>query len=116
MLWVIFALTFIHGIIHLMGFVDGIGIKKMPQLSGNTSVVLSPTTKTRLAYIWLLAFTLFMIALVGLVINQDWWRALGVLAVIISQSLIFIWWKDAKAGTIANIIILLAMLFYHSSN
>ena len=60
--------------------------------------------------LWLIALILFLAAAIQLISNHDLWWITGLVAVILSQVLIIIFWQDAKFGTIANIIILLSVI------
>lgn len=92
-------LVLLHGLIHLLGFVKGFGLKEVKQLT-------LPISKAT-GIFWLLAFGLFaLFALAQLLQSKHaWW--LGFIAVLISQILIFMCWRDARFGTIPNIIVLI---------
>lgn len=107
MLRIIFAIiVLVHGLIHLMGFANQWHIKKFSQFTGITLFPVSENLSKIFGIFWLLAALLFIVSAVGFVIDKDWWRILGFASVIISQLLIIIYWKDAWAGTIPNVIIL----------
>lgn len=100
-----FILAFIiliHGFIHLMGFAKAFGYGNITQLSKHISKPVGS--------IWLLACMLFVIAAIGFMMKKDWWPVLALLAVVISQVLIFTSWTDAKFGTIANMVIIVAAI------
>jgi uncharacterized membrane protein len=44
-------------------------------------------------------------------LKKDAWPILAIIAALISQVLIIAVWKDAKFGTIANLIVLLVAIF-----
>ncbi len=90
----------IHGLIHLMGFVKALGLAEIEQLS-------RPISKP-LGWVWLLTALLFMATFLFFLLKKEAWPALAIMTIIISQILIFTVWTDAKYGTIANMIILLA--------
>ena len=47
-------------------------------------------------------------------LQKDWWWTVGAISLLLSQSLIILYWYDAKYGTLINVIILLAVLIsYH---
>lgn len=95
-------LILIHGLIHLLGFIKAFGIGDVTQLTIQIS---------RLAgVIWLIATILFLMAALSYAMNYSFWPFLALTAVAISQVLIFTAWGDAKFGTIANIIVLLAAM------
>ena len=97
----------IHGIIHLFGFLKAFGISDFNGLS-------QPISKT-FGIAWLLGFVLFAITTVQVIAQSNYWWIIGIIAVISSQFLIIIFWNDAKFGTVANVIILLAILAAYSS-
>lgn len=97
----------IHGIIHLFGFLKAFGISEFNAIS-------QPISKTY-GTLWLLTFIFFIITVFFNLIHSDYWWLSGFLAVIASQVLIFNYWSDAKFGTIANLIILLALILSYSS-
>jgi hypothetical protein len=68
----------------------------------------SPITKTisRMAGIaWLLVLVLFLLTAIAFITRKEIWPVLALIAVVISQVLICMVWKDARFGTIANLII-----------
>ncbi len=95
-------IIFIHGLIHFMGFAKAFNYGNITQLSKEIS---KPA-----GMLWLLTAFLFIAATILFLLKKDAWLAFGVLAVIISQILIFTVWKEAKFGTIANVIILVAVV------
>ena len=97
----------IHGIIHLFGFFKAFGMSEFNAIS-------QPISKTY-GIFWLLTFLLFAITIILIHVHSDYWWLSGFLAVIISQVLILNYWSDAKFGTIANLIILLATIIGYSS-
>ena len=97
----------IHGIIHLFGFLKAFGISEF-------SAILQPISKTY-GMIWFLTFMLFAITVILIFVDSDYWLLSGFLAVIFSQVLILNYWSDAKFGTIANIIVLIATIIGYSS-
>jgi len=92
----------IHGLIHLLGFFKAFGIGDVTQLTNQIS---RPA-----GVIWLIATILFLMAVLTYVLNYSLWPYIALTAVIVSQVLIFTAWGDAKFGSIANMIILLAAL------
>ena len=92
----------VHGLIHLMGFVKAFHLARLDQLSRD----IAPLT----GLAWLTACLFFLAtALMFIWQREDWW-IVGMLAVVISQVLIFLAWSDARFGSVANLIILLVAL------
>lgn len=100
------VIVLIHGLIHLMGFINQWNLKKITQFTGNTLFPVSENLSKFFGILWLLAALFFIISAAGFLANKDWWTVVGLIAIIISQFLIVVYWKDARAGTIVNIIIL----------
>ncbi|NCT19333.1 MAG: hypothetical protein GW771_14030 [Flavobacteriia bacterium] len=97
----------IHGIIHLFGFLKAFGISEFNAIS-------QPISKA-FGLIWLLTFVVYAITMTLLIFQSNLWWFCGFLAVIASQVLIFNYWSDAKFGTIANLIILVAVIIAYSN-
>lgn len=101
---IVFAVVVLfHGIIHLLGVIKGFKLAESDRFSGDVS-------KSE-GFFWLIALLLFLLSVILLFANIDWWWMLGLPAVIISQILIILQWQDAKFGTAANIIILIVLFF-----
>ncbi len=91
-----------HGLIHFIGFAKAFVYGNVTQISMEIS---------RLAGVFWLAAALFFIATTILYwLKKDAWLFFGFIAIVISQVLIFTVWRDAKFGTIVNIIILAALV------
>ena len=89
----------IHGIIHLMGFVKAF---QLADINPVTQSISKP-----LGMLWLFTALFFVIAAVLFYLKIEWWFVLAFIAIFISQTLIIIYWKESKFGTLANIIILI---------
>ena len=97
---IFFAIIFfIHGLIHLIGFVKAFNFAKISQLT-------QPISKVS-GTLYLITSVLFLTALVLFLFKYDYWWILGTVAIVISQILIIRNWHDAKFGTLANLIILI---------
>jgi len=95
-------ITLVHGVIHFIGFAKAFNY-------GNTTQISKEISKP-IGMLWLLTAFLFITTTVLLLLKKDEWLIFGVFATVISQILIVTVWKDAKFGTIANIIILIALV------
>jgi hypothetical protein len=94
-------LIVLHGAIHLLGFVKAYH---------PTSSVLPVNISKVQGVLWLVATALFLFGALLLIIkNDNWWILLG-LATVISQYLVILTWKTAAFGTVANILILFAVV------
>ena len=109
-----FAVLFIlvvHGLIHLMGFIKEWKLGEIKELSGKTVIHLSDTVARTAGILWLITSLVLVGSAVGLLLNKDWWWVGAAGGVILSQSLITLYWKDAWAGSVANLFIV-AMIFW----
>lgn len=98
----IFALLItVHGLIHFMGFAKAFEFADINQLEQNIS-------KT-IGLLWLFTAMLLLIAVI-LYLKKDQWFYIAVLTIVLSQILIIMSWKDAKFGTIVNVILLLVSI------
>lgn len=101
---IVFAVVvFFHAIIHLLGVIKGFKLAEVDRMSREIS-------KTE-GFLWFIALVLLFISVVLFFTKTDWWWMTGVAAVVISQVLIVMQWQDAKFGTVANIIILVVLIF-----
>lgn len=85
-----------------MGFLKAYGLANFNQL---TQFISKP-----IGLVWMLISFLFVTIAVLILLKREWWPYVGFIAVFLSQVLIIVFWKDAKFGTIANIIILMGSL------
>lgn len=102
MKYVFVVIIFLHGLIHLLGFVKGFGFKEVKELT-------LPISKP-MAVVWLSATLLFLTYGILQSVHSKYAWLFGFIAITVSQILIILFWKDAKFGTLPNILILLASL------
>lgn len=99
MLRILFAFVIVvHGLIHFLGFAKANSLLHVDQLS-------QPIPKS-LGLTWLLIGFLFLTGAFGFLMRKEWWMLLPI-AALLSQILIFIYWQDAKYGTLINTMIIL---------
>ena len=100
--WATGLVLLLHGLIHVMGAVKGLGWADVAQLHepiGTTAGVA-----------WLVAAALVVATGVLVIARARWW-AVAVVAAVVSQAVIVTSWGDAKAGTAANVLLLLAAAY-----
>ena len=102
MRWIPIALIGLHGLIHLMGFAKGFGYADLPQLT-------QPISRSW-GVVWLAAAGLVTgsAAMIGAGARYYW--IAGMFALLVSQVVIFTAWRDAWAGTAANLLLLLIVV------
>jgi len=103
-----FLLVLGHGLIHLLGFVKAFGLFDV--------ILLTQPISKPFGVVWLLAFLLFVLAAIRFTFKNSHWWLFGILAVVTSQFLIILFWPDAKFGTLANGIILIAALIGYATS
>lgn len=103
MRWLLLALLLLHGLIHGLGVVDAFGLGEVRRLS-------QPVSKG-LGVVWLLAGLAQIGAAITLFAAPRWWWALALVAVALSQAAIATAWSDARFGTVANALILVAAIY-----
>ncbi len=106
------TLIALHGLIHLLGFVKAFNFAAVNQLTQSISKANG--------VLWLMTTVLFVVTAILFLLNKSMWWIPAIIAVVLSQYLIFTSWQDAKFGTIANVFILLAAIAgygtWHFSN
>lgn len=107
MKWFVFVVALLHGLIHLLGFVKGFELKEVKELTMNIS--------KPMGLIWLSATLFFVLFAVLYITDSKYAWLFGFLAVAISQIIILFLWKDAKFGTLPNLLILIVSVFLFAS-
>lgn len=102
MKYVLAALLVLHGLIHLMGFFKAFGLAELPQLAGPIS--------RPMGVLWLSAGLLTVVAAGLLFAVPRWWWLAGLASVLLSQAVIISSWSDARFGTVANAVTLVAVV------
>jgi hypothetical protein len=95
-------LILLHGLIHLLGFAKAFNLAGVSQLNQNI-----PKTT---GILWLLTAILMLATALLFFLKQEWWCMSAAVAILLSQYLIFSSWQDAGFGTVANIILLFAII------
>jgi hypothetical protein len=99
MLRLFFAIiVLLHALIHFMGFAKAFDYGNMKQLT-------IPISKP-VGIVWIATAFLFIAAVILYLMKKEYWWVVVVPAIVLSQIVIILSWKDAKFGTIANIIFL----------
>jgi len=98
----VIILLMLHGLIHLMGFVKAFGIVEISELA-------LPISRGW-GLLWLAAaLTLLTAGILRFLNLEHWWMA-ALIGVVLSQILIFVFWQDARFGTIPNVIIMIVLI------
>ena len=98
---VLAGVLILHGALHLMGFAKAFGWAELPQLT-------QPISRA-LGGLWLLAALAMFAAAAVSVFAPPVFFVVGSAALVLSQVAIVSSWQDAKYGTLANVVLLLAV-------
>ncbi len=90
-----FLLLF-HGWIHLLGFLKAFNLGRVKLFKNHIP--------KGLGILWIFAGLMFIYLALAFLSNEDWYFD-GFAFVILSQFLIFIFWKEAKAASIINLLV-----------
>ncbi len=101
--WAVVAVAVLHGLIHFLGAAKGLGWAEVPQLKQPIGAAMGA--------LWLTAGLAVLATGVLLTVGWRGWWVVGAVAVLASQAAILTSWSDAKAGTAANLVLLLAVLY-----
>ncbi len=98
----IIAVLIMHGLGHIMGFLESwtnipAGFSEAPWILSDTITVESAVGRVW-GIIWLVAGAAFVVAGIGLVNHQDWWRMLVIAAAFISLIAILPWFNTVPPG------------------
>lgn len=91
-----------HGLLHLIGPVHAFGLASLPQMT-------QPITRT-MGIVWLASAVLLLATAMLVVTAPRVWWALGSVALVLSQLVIITSWTDARWGTLANVVLLAAIV------
>lgn len=103
MRWLFLALIIAHGLIHFMGPAKAFGLADLPQLT-------QPISRG-MGVVWLAAGVAMLLAGAAFVWGPRVWWLIAMGAVLLSQIAIVSSWTDARAGTVANILVLLGAIY-----
>ena len=96
-----------HAAIHLLGAAKGLGWAAVPQLQQPIGVLAGWT--------WLVAATATALAAALLAAGVRGWWFVAAAAAVVSQAVIASAWHDAKAGTVVNVVLLVAVLLGYAA-
>jgi hypothetical protein len=106
---IIFGLIgLVHGLIHLMGFFKAFNLAKLEEITMEISKASG--------LVWLLAAVMFVATVVAFFLKFNYWWLIAAMAIMLSQMLIIFYWKEAKFGTIANVIVLVGVILSYLNN
>jgi Na+-translocating ferredoxin:NAD+ oxidoreductase RnfD subunit len=101
--YLIILLLTVHGFTHFMGFAKAFQYAELNNLT-------MPISKP-FGILWVLSALLFLTSAIMLLLKKRYWWTIAIPAAVLSQFAIFASWNDARFGTIANAIIVVAIIF-----
>ncbi|MEO5901418.1 MAG: DUF6544 family protein, partial [Ilumatobacteraceae bacterium] len=101
--WIVGLVVIAHGCIHVLGAAKGLGWADVTQLAAPIN--------TGVGAAWLGAAMVTIAAGALLLARVRWWWIVGAVAVVVSEFVIGTSWADAKAGTLANVILFGAVVY-----
>jgi len=106
--WFVAVVLLGHGLIHLLGAAKGLGWAEV--------TTLTEPIQPAIGVAWLIAAIVMVATGVLLAARKRKWWVAGLVGVLISQAVILTSWSDAKAGTLANLLLLTALGYAFVSN
>ena len=101
--YLIILLMTIHGLTHFMGFAKAFHYAELNNLTVSIS--------KPFGILWMLTALLFLVSAIMFLLKKHYWWTIAIPATVLSQFAIFASWTDARFGTIANAIIVVAVIF-----
>ena len=99
--WLVVVLFVFHALIHLLGAAKGLGWARVAQLHEPISPAMG--------LVWAAAAVAVLTAAVMIALRSpSWWWIVAGAAAVLSQAVILTSWSDAKAGTVLNLVLVLA--------
>lgn len=93
----------VHALIHVMGFLKAFALAPLAQLK-------LPISRP-MGVLWLAAAVLLLAAVALLFAAPRWFWLVGLVGLVASQAAIIASWGDARFGTIANVVLLAAVVY-----
>lgn len=100
-----------HGLLHLIAFAREWDLGTHGAIARKTIFQFAGSSSRVAGIFWLLAGSLFLIAAFLYLIRKEWYWVPVAAALIVSQTLITIYWQDARYGTMVNAILFIVVIF-----
>ncbi|MDY7542926.1 MULTISPECIES: DUF6544 family protein [unclassified Cryobacterium] len=106
--WFVVVILIAHGLLHLLGAAKGLAWAEV--------ATLTEPIAPALGVVWLAAAIALVVTGVLFAARARMWWVAGFVGLLISQAVILTSWSDAKAGTLANLVLLVALGYELASN
>jgi hypothetical protein len=100
--YILIIIILVHGFIHFLGFSKAFNVGDIKQLTQYISKLAG--------VLWTIIALLFITTATLLLLRKNYWWVIAVTSILLSQIVIINNWKEAKYGTIANVIILVSAI------
>jgi len=104
------TIVVLHGLLHLIGFAREWNLGSPRRIAGKKLFAQSLDTSKTAGALWLAASALFLSAAIFYLLRKDWYWIPAAGGLVLSQTLIIIYWQDARYGTMVNAVILIAVI------
>jgi len=105
--WLVAVVVVGHGLIHMLGAAKGLGWAEVGALSEPIGLAMGLA--------WLAAAASVVATGVLLAVRSSRWWVVGTVGLVLSQAVILTSWNDAKAGIVANVLLLAALGYTFAS-
>lgn len=105
--WVVVVVLVLHGLLHLLGAAKGLGWAEVDGLTTPVGPAMGAA--------WLAAGALVVAAGLFWAIKVRWFWVVGGVAVLASQAMILTSWSDAQVGSLANVVLLAAVIYWYAA-
>jgi hypothetical protein len=99
------VVVILHGLIHLMGFLKAFKLAELKEIKLEIP--------KSMGLVWLLAALLTTGAGALYLAAQAWWWMLAVPALLLSQAVIILSWRESRYGTIGNLILIASGVLWY---
>ena len=100
----------VHAAIHLIGFSAEWKLIANEKFVSRVHVMFTEGTSKIIGTLWLIACVLLLLATLAYYTQKTWFWIPASAGLILSQTLIVIYWQDAKWGTIVNVVMLILII------
>ncbi len=107
--YLIAAFLVLHGLIHAIGLVTTFGNAEIEGFSGSPTLDVGSALPA-FSLLWGVALAGMLAAAAGVALGQAWWRPVALVAAVVSTIAVTVWWQDARFGTVANALVVIAVV------
>ncbi|HEX6225771.1 MAG TPA: hypothetical protein VFZ52_15240 [Chryseolinea sp.] len=91
-------LLFVHSLMHFIGFIKVWGFPLSHYLTYGTKMESAATGSKTTAVFWMFTCFTMVVSLAVYLLQKPWWWLVALVAILSSQILIIMYWRDARYG------------------